>query len=170
MATEALKSDVITNVVASTQTLNNPYKDGKGKVAKGFVTALAASDVGSTYRMVRLPSNAIINRVTFRTDGGSAGGATGVVDIGTHTASNTTTIGAVLDANLWGNYNIATPSTGTDVTVAGAVTLATCNQPLWQQSGLSTDPGGYIEVVLTSTTDIAVQDTIFQVEVEYCAG
>lgn len=168
MATEALKSDVITNVVASTQTLNNPRSDCKQKLARGIVETTTAVTTGSTYRLLRLPSNAYVGSVKYRTD--AMGGAS-AADIGLYYASNTATIGTVLDADCFGSAVslVSALIVGTEITnEAGtaACGIEDLNTALWQMAGLTADPGGYFEVVATTTATVTAGGTLV-VEVEY---
>lgn len=168
MATEALKSDLITNATATTQTLNSPRNVGKQTFVRGVVTAHASADVGSTYRMVRVPSNAVITSVLIRTDGGGSG----AVHVGVCEASNTSTIGTVKDADLFkAAQDIGTAiTTGTELLLGNVITHATINEPLWYHAGYSADPKTPLEIYLTTSTDLSGADNVLALDVTYLAG
>ena len=75
MGTSALKSTAITNLDTSPPTPNTAGKGAPGylKSVSGYVTAVAADAAGSTYRLVRLPSNAVVKQVQFESEAQGAG-------------------------------------------------------------------------------------------------
>lgn len=165
MAEVHLKSDVLTNADATPRVLNNSAIEG-GFVRRvsGVVTGSASDSVGSTYRYVRVPSNAVVKAVRYWCP---ASGATGQVNIGLYrTAENG---GAVIDADLFASA--IDPGGGAiaamDVThESGEYTFAEAQQPLWKAAGLSADPGGYFDIV--ATVSEAMENAVTsKLDVEY---
>lgn len=154
MAVVTLKSAPVTNADATPVVLNNASVDGGYlRSAVGVVDGSASDSVGSTYRFVRVPSNARISRVIFASDNG---GATGQVDIGVYqTAANG---GAVVDADFFASAVDmgAGAVAATDVThESGVYGIEDAEQPLWQALGLSSDPGREYDIVSTAVEIIA---------------
>lgn len=149
MATEALKSALLTNKDASPTVYSNADADG-GKVQVVFATdETAGGDAGSTYRMVRLPSHARVLRVELAADDLSASGAT--LDVGLWDVA----AGALEDADFFASaVDVATAAVArTDVTYeSGVIDIANAGKMIWEQLGLSADPGTDFDVYLTSGT------------------
>src|SRR5690242_8969111 len=102
MGTSALKSTAITNADASPVVANTAGEGAPGRLhsVTGFVTAVASDAAGSTYRLVRVPTNAVIKQVLF---GSEAQGA-GKVQLSVYYSDSTTD----------GSYNagVVVPTTG----------------------------------------------------------
>lgn len=158
MTTEALKSTSITNSDASPRV---PNQAGKGsadrwKVHDDYVTTTTGKTSGSTYRFVRVSSNAIVKKVVLETE---AQGSSTAMDIGvyyadTPDASNANN-GAVIDADFFASAVDVSSAVKSDVTnESGTYTVNKRAQPLWQAVGLSSDPGGKFDIVATNTATI----------------
>lgn len=175
MAVVTLKSTPVTNRDASPQVANNAGK-GAGyrsrKVDGQLVADAADNSSGSTYRLCRVPSNCIVKSVTWdhTAFGGSCAGDVGVYypaagpDLGIgQTAS------AVIDADLFASALtlVSLLTAPLDVTSeSGVYTLDERTLPLWQAAGLSADPGGKFDVVVTLTAAAAAAGRVM-VTVEY---
>lgn len=153
MAVVHLKSGAITNNTASPQVTNNGRVDGAYvRCSVGYLANTAADDIGSTYRFVRVPSNARIHRVWLNA---AATGATGQYDIGVYqTAENG---GAVVDADFFASA--VDPGGGVvnaDVThESGQYSLAEGVMPLWQALGLTADPQIEYDIAATAVEALA---------------
>lgn len=164
MAEVHLKSSFITNATATPLVKVNATQDGGVLQAVVGTLANTASDsIGSTYRFVRVPSNARIHRVWLNA---AASGATGQYDIGIYqTAENG---GAVVDADFFASgVDPGGGAVNADVThESGQYSLAEAIMPLWQALGLTADPCRDYDVVATVTEAVAdaVQHTL---KVEY---
>lgn len=159
MATEALKSTPITNLDATPPVRGTSGRTAAGSLiyVDGLITVTTAMETGSTYAMVRLPSSAVVKRVrawletavtTFTVDIGLSYG-TGR-DVGEDLR------GDVIDADFWGSAvalaSIVVPTEYTQESTQA--TAADMIKPLWDAAGLSSDPGGTFDVVLTTTATI----------------
>lgn len=160
MAVENLKSLPITNLDTAPPIQNTSGEGGPGYLrhASSFITITAAASITSTYRMIRLPSNAKLKQVLFESEAQGAG----TLDISVYYSD------APNDGTAPANSGLVVPTTGAAfiasiISVASAVaqslqtnesgnyTLAKRNQPLWQALGLTADPGGYLDLVLVVT-------------------
>lgn len=165
MGTSTLKSTPITNLDATPVV---PQSTGEGspgyiREVEGFVTAVAADAAGSTYRLARLPSNAKVKHVFFTSEAQGAG----AVQIGVYYSDSTVDgtqpslqgiVVPTTGVNFFANdINIAAAVNSVDevfqnMATAGANNLSVGNQPLWQALGLTSDPGGFLDVVATVHT------------------
>lgn len=163
MASSILKSTVITNRdalprVANNNRLSNAHK----RTATGFVTSLAADDTNSRYRLVAVPSNAIIRGIYL----GSVAQGAGAVNVGVY--RNTADGGAAVSASLFAAaFSVAAAVARSDVTnQAGTYTFSLREQPLWQAAGLAADPLSDLDIVVAPSTTFTNGGQI-GIEVEY---
>lgn len=159
MAVSALKSAPITNLDATPVV---PQTTGEGapgycRAALGFVTAVAADSVLSTYQLVRVPSNAKVQSLLFTSEAQGAG----AVQLGLYYSTSkvdgspAALLGTVIDAKFFADQFSLAAAVGPVEKVfatGGSNTLDKRNQPLWQAAGLAADPGGYFDIVATVNT------------------
>ena len=155
MATEDLKSAQITDMDALPRVAANARLSGQHlMVATATITSvLSAAQVGSKYRMVRLPQNAVVHRVFLTSDDM---GTTGDTDVGIYLVRG----GAVVDANHFATAQDVNAAIRNRIDVthngatAGAYVIEKAEQPLWEALGHTANqyPEGY-DVVLTITED-----------------
>jgi hypothetical protein len=148
MAVVTLKSTVITNRDATPQVINDGRLErGSLRRSAGYVTAGAADSIASKYALVSLPSTAIVAGVILS----CAALTSGAADIGVY--RNTADGGAVVDVDLFASaQSVATALVKSNVTnESGNYTLALQEQPLWQAAGLTANPGGSLDIVITLT-------------------
>lgn len=161
MSVENLKSTNITNLDAVPVAANT---SGEGAPAyawtvNDYVTISANASLTSTYRVLRVPAQAKLKSLVLESEAMAAG----KVNISAYYSDSTT------DGTQPTNQALIIPSTGdqffaSDVDLAAAVTptsvlnesgnfpISKRNQPLWQALGLSSDPGGWIDIVLVVHT------------------
>lgn len=164
MTTEALKSTAITNLDASPIVANTAGYGAPGVVHQvdGYVTVSASMAAGSTYRLVRLPTKAIVKHLFFESEAQGAG----KFNLSAYYSDSTT------DGTSTTNQGVIVPTTGdqfwaSDIDCASAVksldeinesgnyTWAKRQKQLWDALGLTSDPGGFIDVVaVVHTTDV----------------
>lgn len=159
MAISALKAAPLTALDATPPFLPNAGVGGKGRLChvNGFVTTVAADSIGSTYRLARIPSDAIVKQVILESEAQAAG----ATDIGLYYSTSSkdgtqpSLQGLVISAAFYASAVALTAASRADVTnESGTNTLALRNLPAWQAAGLASDPGGYFDVVATLTTAI----------------
>jgi hypothetical protein len=164
MTTEALKSTPITNLDATPVTPNTTGEGGPGHLrsVSGYVTVSASMAAGSTYRLVRVPSNAKIKQILFESEAQGAGKfnlsvyySDSTVD-GTQSANQGLIVPTTGDQFFASDIDCASLVVQTDKTNESAnYTLAMRNKRLWDALGLTSDPGGFFDIVaVVHTTDV----------------
>lgn len=183
MAVSALKTAQIT-ALDTYQPVGDVQNAGSGATARwnsisGTVTPIAADSVGSTYRLCRIPSDAVVKQVLLASQAQGAG----AVQIGVYYSDSK------IDGTLPANQGLVVPTTGvnffasdvslatavpqTDETfqnqaTAGAYNPSLINQQIWQALGLTADPGGYFDITATvHTTAITTGGGFLSAQVSY---
>lgn len=137
MATETLKSAVLTDLDATPRVNQNRLENG-GVVRAAFDTdeVGGAAATGSTYRLIRLKGTDRISRVEFACD--NIGGTASTVDIGLYDVTDD----AVEDADFFASaVAVASAVARTDVTYeSGIVDIINGGKALWEQLGLTDTP------------------------------
>lgn len=164
MTTEALKSTPITNLDASPIVTNTAGIGAPGslKVDSAFVTVSASMAAGSTYRLVRVPSNAIIKKIDFESEAQGAGKFNLSVYYsdstkdGTSPANTGVIVATTGDQFFASDIDCASAVVATDKTnESGNYTLNLRNKHLWDALALTSDPGGFLDIVaVVHTTDV----------------
>ena len=148
MAVVAVKSTLITNADATPAVLNSPRVDGAFEHVKVATAAVTSGDsVDSTYRMFRVPSNAVVTDLRIYSPDI---GTTTISDIGLYAADG----GAVVDADFFADALSLKDGAlnGTDVLHESAVfSIANSGKELWDALGLTSDPSVSYDVALTLT-------------------
>lgn len=155
----------ITNLDATPALASTAGNGGPGAIkwTDGFVTPAAADAAGTKYIMVRVPSFAIIKQIFLASEAQGAG----AVDCGVYYADDARylapgnsalagTLVASASQLFASDVSIAAKVQPTDITFeSGNYTFDKWAQPLWQAAGLTTDPGGMLDILLVvHTTDI----------------
>lgn len=176
MGTSALKSTPITNLdtIPVVQNTSGQGAPGVLRGADGFVTAVAADAAGSTYRLVRVPTNAKIKSVFLESEAQGAG----KINLSVYYSDST------VDGTQPANQGVIVPSTGnqffaSDVDLASAVATDATNQSgnytldkrtkeLWDALGLTSNPGGFFDIVaVVHTTAITTGTGKIGIRVNY---
>jgi hypothetical protein len=173
MAVDHVKSTPITNSDATPVVANNTGGGAQGhlKEVTGSSVAVASSSADATYRFCRVPSNAKVKRVVITSEAQGAGkldigvyypttGPTGVADL----AAN------AIDQDFFATVvDCASAVQPTDITnESGTYTIDKWNKALWDAVGLTSDPGGYFDIVGTvKTTAVTTGTGIWGLSVAY---
>ena len=148
MAVVAVKSTLITNADATPVVFNSPRVDGgPERVAVATADITSGDSIASTYRMFRVPSNAVMTDLKIYSPDI---GTTTIADIGLYAADG----GAVVDADFFASALSLKDGAlnGTDVLHEAAVfTIANSGKELWSALALTSDPGVFYDVTLTLT-------------------
>lgn len=159
MAVVALKSSLVTNADAVPVVLNNPRVDGGFERIEVATIAITSGDnTASTYRMFRLPSNAVVTDLRIYSPDI---GTTTVADIGLYRTAKDG--GAVQDADFFASALSLKDGAlnGVDVLHEAAVfTIANSGKELWDALGLTSDPSVFYDVALTLTADADATGTV----------
>ncbi len=168
MAVENLKSTPITNADA-TPVLANTAGHGAPAVVhttNGFVAVSASASTTSTYRLVRLKSNVILKAVVFQSEAQGAG----KFNLSMYYSDSTT------DGTQPSLQGLIVPTTGdqfiaADIDCASAVsptnetnqsgnyTIDKQDKQLWDALGLTSDPGGFFDIVAVVHTTAVTTGT-----------
>jgi hypothetical protein len=178
MATEALKSLSITNRDADPTIANTAGAGASARLitVSDTILPVTGKTAPSTYRVCRIPTNVKVKHVrvcspTAATDFDA--------DIGLYYSDSLTDgtpgglAGTVIDSDFFSAAQDfdAAAVVMTDVTFLNPTSgylVTDANTPIWNaaNSGLTADPGGMFDVVLTTTVTNSVP-TVIYVEVEY---
>lgn len=158
--TSHLKSAPLTNLDAAPPVTNTTGNGAPARLksTSGFVTTVSGDLGGTTYQLVRVPSNARIKQILSSSQAMGAGD----IDLSVYYSS------ANDDGTAPANQGLVVPTTGavffrdgldvtnavaqTDYTFANAANAGSYNQGLvnkrlWDALGLASDPGGYFDIV-----------------------
>lgn len=162
--TDALKSASITNLDASPVVANtspNGAKYDSQKYSDSVtVTAAGIAASGSTYKMVRVPTNAYLKHVSLFADSAldTNNSPALTIDVGVYYSDSTTDgtpvalQGTAVADNVIADAFALHAAVSAIALEAGFWTSAKRKQPLWQAAGLSADPGGKFDIVVTVET------------------
>lgn len=158
-----INSASITNLDATPVVQNTTGEGAPGyyKNASDYVTP-TTGQLGSTatiMKMVRLPSNAKLKALKL-TAAAALDSSTGLVlDVGAYysdaTADGTSSAnqGALISANCFSAANAGFKSSALGpVDALNSYSVVKRNQPLWKGLGLSSDPGGFIDIAVAVNT------------------
>lgn len=178
----ALKSTAITNLDSSPVV---PVVAGQGMGARlmsveGYVTALSGDTTSSTYKLVRLPTQACVKQVSLYGACASAGAANFNIIFSDSTVDGTDvanqgTIPQISSANneLFGAAQslIGGADSVVDLTYANTTNFPVGSEqlPLWEVLGFSVDPGGYFDIQANVSTAVTTGGTVL-LRVYYTMG
>lgn len=175
MAVSHLKAAGITNLDAIPPVANSAGKGAAGFLqhVQGSVTAVDSDSVDTTYQFVRVPSNAKVKHLYFQSGAQTAG----KVDLGVYYATDgnlqrptALLAAAAIDQDFFASVvDCASAVARADIVNESTTnTAAKRNQPLWEAIGLTSDPGGWFDIVGTVvTTAMTTATGIMTVEAEY---
>lgn len=159
-----LLSSAITSLNATPPVRTTSGMGGSGhlRTIMGRCAALTTGNTaGGILRMVRMPSNASVVEVYWKVD---ASVTTCDCDVGVYysnandgtTATNVAAADTAIDADFFASaVDMHTQSSLGWTPIgfeSGTYTAAKALQPLWQAVGLSSDPGGFIDICFTNTS------------------
>ena len=157
MAVEARKSSLITNADEVPAVLNNPRVDGGFERAKIATVAVTNGDsIASTYRLFRVPSNAVMTDLRVYCPAIT----TAATNIGVYRTEKDGS--AVVDADLFTSAQALTSAlNGVDVLHESAVfSLANSGKEIWDALGLTSDPSVFYDVTMTLTAAAGATGTV----------
>lgn len=173
MAAEHIKSANITDLDAVPPLKRRGgFGAGDGlKVCNASLTVTTGKDSGSTYQLVRVKTTASIKQILLDSAALSASTAFdfGVYYSDANDGTATANQGTAIDADLFASAVACTNANrAVDITnEQGDYTIDLRNKALWDALGLSSDPGGYFDIVATATASTAGTGTM-GITVYYC--
>lgn len=148
MAVENHKSSTVTRLDSNPRKpAHNRLLGARARQAIATVAVAAADDDGTTLRMTRLPSSAMVSSIMLASD---ALGTSAAYDVGIYeTAENG---GAAVDDDVFASaVALSSAVTPTEVRFE-AGNIADVEKPLWELLGLTEDPNKEYDLVLTGDT------------------
>ena len=115
-------------------------------------------NTSSTYKLLRLPSTTVLKSLNLETPAQLDSGSSLLIDVGAYysdavddgtAAANQ---GVLISANCFLAATAFGQGAAQRLWSLTALSAAKRIQPLWQQVGLTSDPGGYIDIVLAVHT------------------
>jgi hypothetical protein len=177
MAVDHVKATQITNWDATPRVQGTAGENGAPgllRISEGYATAVASSSEDATYQLVRLPSTAKVKRIIFESEAQGAGkfdiGAYYATDGSSSAGAASLLAAAAIDQDFFASViDCAAAVLRTDITNESTTyTLAKRQMPLWQALGLTSDPGGNIDIVATvKTTAVTTGTGKFGISVEW---
>ena len=159
MAVVTVKSTLITNADATPVVLNSPRVDGGFEHVEVATADITSGDsIASTYRMFRVPSNAVITDLRIYSPDI---GTTTISDIGLYRTAKDG--GAVQDADFFASALSLKDGAlnGVDVLHEAAVfTIANSGKELWEALTLTSDPSVFYDVAFTLTAAADATGTV----------
>lgn len=168
MAADTVKSASITALDTAPQNVTTPTGLTEGAGAAGrlnnvsdYVAATAGglASTDSKYKMVRLRTQSIVKAITIFSSTGLDTSTGLKLDIGAYYSDSTqdgtpaSLQGTVISVNCFmAATAFAQSSVGSRISGMTALNSNLINSPLWAQVGLSSDPGGYIDIVVAVQT------------------
>jgi len=171
MAADTVKSASITTLDGTVSQPPAPTQLTEGIGAPGritnhsdFVVATTGglASTSSTYKMVRLPTSCILKTVDIYTKSGLDSSTGLAIDLGAYYSDSTndgtpySLQGTSISANCFAAAQaFGQSSAGSKIDGLSNLDANLRNSPLWAQVGLTTDPGGYIDIVLAVHTVVS---------------
>ena len=162
MAVVTRLGNTVTNRDAVPAVINDGRLEGSNeKIAKAFITTVAGDSIASIYKMIALPSTAIVHQILVSCAAMTAGAG----DLGVY--RNSAAGGAVVSAAFFAAaVSFIAALNHNDAMTQTTNTLDKRAQPLWQAAGLAADPGQTLDVNFTLTTAITAGG-LLEVVVKY---
>ena len=166
MAADSVKSASITTLDAASPSLSASLIEGAGAAGRlndhsDFVTMTSGglASTASLYKMVRLHSQCTIKLARLFVKGGMDSSTGLAIDLGAYYSDSindgtpASLQGTLISANCFvSNVAFGQSGAGSDINALSNLDANLRNSQLWQQVGLSSDPGGYIDIVLAVHT------------------
>jgi hypothetical protein len=125
---------------------------GRQRIITGnFEVATGETDSGDIIVLARIPANATVQAILICGDALDTGSAL-IFDVGLYR-----TTGVVLDADAYDTdfadlQSAVAPASAVDARYLTATDATDMGQRAWESGGLTTDPGGQLDIALTVTT------------------
>jgi len=157
MTTEAVKSTALTNLDATPVVPNLAGLGAFGRLVSVFGSCAVADakTTGSTYQLVRMSSAARLVSIKLWLDSAvttMAGDVTLYYSSSTVDGTDPTKQGTLVTAHIFKTaldlHAIVAP---TEYYLGGTITGASLGKRLWELAGLSSDPGGKMDLTLVTT-------------------
>lgn len=167
MAVEGLTATAVNNLNAVPPVRATAGVGGAGRFVRQFATLkpTTAEVSTSTYDFIRVPSSAILSSIrmwldtamtTFTGNLGlyySSNWADGTdANAGVAGTSTTAMTGSISTSCFQAALALAAVTSPTEYLMGGAITSGLLGTPAWKMAGLTSDPGGFFDIVFGTTT------------------
>lgn len=174
--TSHLKSAAITNLdaIPSVQNTAGVGAPGELRQVDGSVSTVSADAAGSTYQLVRVPSNAKVKTVIFEAAAMTAGKISLSVYYSDGTQDGTAanvrglvvpSTGATFFASQIDCSSAVSPTNETNQ--SGGYPISARQKELWDALALAADPGGYFDIVGVCDTTAITTGAAMYLKVDY---
>lgn len=174
MAVDHVKSSFITNSDSNPAVMNTVGEGAAGmlKEISGSAVTIASGSTDATYQLVRVPSNCKVKSIMWE----SGAQAAGTMDVGLYYATDgqggkplALLAANAIDQDFFASLLAVTSAILPTEIVheSGTYTIDKRTQPLWQAVGLTSDPGGFFDIVATIVTAITTGATRIGCSVRY---
>lgn len=151
-------SSVLTDITANPPVLVGRGLHGARLQVSTATHTFSTDDATSTFKMVRLPTNHIIIGGWLQVDAAITSAGTATADVGL----------AAVDSNLTGDVDCLLDGVDIETAAAkyhffddsgaGVKNIEDSNKQIWDLLGASSDPGGFVDVMLTLNTTLTAGD------------
>ena len=170
MAVDHVKAPNITNLDATPRVPPTAGEAGNSPLiwAEGYATAVASSSVDATYQLVRLPASAKVKVIFFESEAQGAGS----FDLGVYYSTDLSSpqnplfvtsllAAAAIDQDFFAQAIDCSSAVVMAIyaRAAGGFNIGTRMKPLWSAAGVTTDPGGNLDIVATVKTTAVTTGT-----------
>lgn len=165
MAVVTTKSTAVTNRDAIPRVINDGrFERASVKNAYGMVAVVSGDSIASKYILAQIPTTAVVKDVKLSISAIT----TCAGDIGLYNpTAKDGTAGTVISAAFFSAANsLASALNKATIMTQTTYTFAKREQPIWQAAGLTSDPGGFLDVVVTLTAAAGSAGNI-SADVEY---
>lgn len=183
MAADTVKSASITTLDGTSSAPPSPTQitAGIGAAAEAInhsdfvlMTTGGLASTASTYKMIRLPTQHVLKSGDIFTKSGLDSSTGLKVDVGAYYSDSISDgtpaalQGTVISTNCFvAAQAFGQSSAGSKIDGLSNLDANLRNSPLWQQVGLASDPGGYIDIVLAVNTVVSGTATAGNVLANY---
>jgi len=168
MVADTVKSASVTALDSLLPNVTSPASLVEGGGAPGWLvnrsdyvvaTAGGLASTSSTYKLVRLPTSCILKSADIFTKAGLDSSTGLAIDLGAYYSDDTNDgtpyalQGTLISATCFiSNVAFGQSGAGSRINALSNLDANLLTSQLWQQVGLATDPGGYIDIVLAVHT------------------
>lgn len=147
MAVVNRKSTALTNRDVAPRINNPSHLQGGARLQARATFAVANGDsIASTFRIVQVPTNAIINSIRLFCDALTSGAAS----VGLYRTTDNASAVVLAAAYATGQTIAAAITAGTELAFQSR-SIGNVEKRVWEDAALTVDPGGYLDLVATLT-------------------
>lgn len=154
MTAATVKSTQLTGFDSTPVTLAQGSKQGNKQrtfFGAASIATTSLDDVGDVVLLVRVPSKLRPSSIVLYNTDLDTGGTSGAISVGAYKSSDGTAISAACFSTTITTLTAANTA-GTNVLFGTTGQIANAGKTIWEMAGLSSDPGGTIDIGFSITT------------------